>query len=77
MHGELFTLVSAEDPTRIFAWGMQITEADTRTAIVWRRDPENGQNTFGVHASAEAARRRFGLITPMEVVWESAALPTS
>ncbi|MCT2587073.1 hypothetical protein [Actinophytocola gossypii] len=69
VYGQLFTLVSADDPTLVFAWGMQVSEPDRRTAVVWRREPD-GQDILGLHASADAARERFSLVTPLDLVWE-------
>lgn len=64
-----FALVSADDPAKIFAYGLDIELASGREAVTFRREA-NGQSMFGVHNSAESAQRRFSLVTPLELVWE-------
>jgi uncharacterized protein (UPF0548 family) len=65
----LFALVSAEDHTQIFAYGLDIDLPSGREVITYRRD-QAGHSMFGVHQSMEAARRRFSMITPLDLVWE-------
>ncbi|WP_460406063.1 hypothetical protein [Actinophytocola sediminis] len=64
-----FALVSAQDRRLIFAFGMDIDLPSGREVITFRREA-SGKSTFGVYGSAEAARRRFSMITPLELVWE-------
>lgn len=64
-----FSLVSSEDHSRIFAYGLDIDLPSGREVITFRRD-SNGQGMFGVHRSVESARDRFSIITPLELVWE-------
>lgn len=64
-----FALVSAEDRNKIVAFGLDIDLPSGRDVVTFRRET-GGQSTFGVHRSVEAARVRFSLVTPVEVVWE-------
>lgn len=68
-----FSLVSAEDPDKVFAYGIDIELLSGREVVVFRRDP-GGQAMFGIHQSAESALRRYNLITPLELVWETDCL---
>ncbi|MDQ2583143.1 hypothetical protein [Saccharothrix yanglingensis] len=70
MEANLFSLVDAADSTRIFAWGMEIMEEDTTTAVVYRRDPVTGRTMLGQHRSAESALARYGRRVPLVLVWE-------
>ena len=68
---KLFTLRNAENLSEVFAVGVSIvSEEGDEEAVIYRRDPDNRGSTFGVHASPEAACKRFGLILPLEVVWQ-------
>jgi len=64
-----FALVNPDDRRMIFAFGMDIDLPSGREAITFRREA-SGHSTFGVHGSAEAAHRRFSMITPLELLWE-------
>lgn len=64
-----FALVSAEDRTRIFAYGLDIALGSSRDVITFRRD-SNGHTMFAVHQSVESALMRFSTITPLELVWQ-------
>jgi hypothetical protein len=75
MESALFTLVAAEDESKIFAFGISITDKSQKEAVIYRRDPGSGQTMFGVHASAEAACLRYSMITPLEVVWQTVDPP--
>ena len=70
MESALFHLVSAEDHSKVFAFGISITGDTGAEAVVYRRDPGSGHTLFGVHDSAEAARNRYSMITPLELVWQ-------
>lgn len=70
MEANLFSLVDPTDRTRIFAWGMEITEDERTDAVVYRRDPDNGRTFIGQHTSAESALRRYGKRIPLALVWE-------
>ena len=64
-----FTLVSSEDHSKVFAYGLEIrTGTKVDEAVTYRRDPQSGHTMFGVHTSAEAARGRFSMITPLDLV---------
>lgn len=66
MHSIPFTLVSTESPDRILAFGLEIVrDGNTIEAITYRREPHSGSTLFGVHASAESACHRYGIITPV------------
>lgn len=65
-----FALVSVEDRGKVFAYGMEIDLPAGREVVTFRRE-SGGQCLFGVHESAEGARRRFSVVTPLELVWES------
>jgi len=67
-----FALVCAGDHRKIFAYGMDIDLPSGREVVTFRRDP-GGQCLFGVHQSVEGARRRFSVVTPLELVWETGA----
>ncbi|MET0236097.1 MAG: hypothetical protein ABW224_15740 [Kibdelosporangium sp.] len=70
MEAQLFTLISAEDPSQIFAWGMEITAGDDTEAVVYRRDPLTQRTMFGVHNSAADALARYGNSRPLDLQWE-------
>ena len=79
MYGRLFTLVTIDDDSKVFAWGIEIdTEVagvrDTE-AVIYRKDPANGRTLFGLHDSAQAASDRWSSIVPVEVHWEESYLP--
>ena len=71
MDAQLFTLTNAEDPSQIFAWGMQITAGDDVEAVVYRRDPITRRTMFGVHNSAEDALARYGGSRDLALQWEN------
>lgn len=62
-----FALVSIEDRNRIFAFGLDI---DLPSEVITFRREADGRTTFGVHESAESARRRFSHVTPLELRWD-------
>ncbi|HEX2133397.1 MAG TPA: hypothetical protein VHH15_17755 [Actinophytocola sp.] len=66
-----FALVIAEDHDKVFAYGLDIALTSGREVITFRRDSD-GRSLFGTHQSAEAARRRFSSVTPLDLVWEPA-----
>jgi hypothetical protein len=74
VYGRLFTLVTIDDDSKIFAWGIEIdTDVDgvrDTEAIIYRKDPATGQTLFGLHDSAESASDRWSSIVPVEVNWE-------
>lgn len=70
MTATAFALVSAENRQKIFAYGLDIDLPSGREVVTFRRDG-SGHSTFGIHSSAEAARARFSLVTPVELVWEA------
>jgi hypothetical protein len=63
-----FALVSAEDNSRILAYGLDIDLPSGRDVITYRRDSD-GRNLFTVHQSMESARRRYNRITPVDLSW--------
>lgn len=66
-----FSLVSNESPNAIFAFGLELVhDGEQIEAVTYRRDPSSGQASFGVHASAEAACRRYGIVTPLTLRWQ-------
>lgn len=77
MHATLFSLVVADRPELVVAWGMEIaydenpdgTEPE-RKAIVCL-DVPNGEGTIATHTSAEAARDRWGMKVPLDIVWDA------
>lgn len=70
-----FALVSAGDQNQIFAYGLDIDLPSGRSVITFRRESD-GQQVFGTHRSAESARQRFSMVTPLELVWESCPCAT-
>jgi uncharacterized protein (UPF0548 family) len=64
-----FALVSAEDHTKVFAYGLDIDLPSGREVITFRRD-HAGHSMFGIHESVESACRRFSGIAPLELVWD-------
>lgn len=63
-----FAIVSAEDRTKIVAYGLDIELASGRDVVTFRRDSD-GRSMFSVHQSVESARLRFSALTPVELVW--------
>ncbi|WP_460392753.1 hypothetical protein [Actinophytocola sediminis] len=61
--------MSAENRDQIFAYGLDIDLPSGREVVTFRRD-HTGHSMFGVHQSVESARRRFSVVTPLELVWE-------
>jgi hypothetical protein len=64
-----FALVSAVDRDKIYAYGLDIDLASGREVVTFRREVD-GRKVFAVHRSVESARRRFSVVTPLELVWE-------
>lgn len=64
-----FALVSAEDHTRIFAYGLDIDLPSGHEVVTFRRDG-TGHSIFGIHTSVETALLRFSAVAPLELVWE-------
>ncbi len=81
MHGQLFTLVTIDDDSKVFAWGIEIAtsgeDGDDREAVIYRKDPATGKTLFGLHDSAQAASDRWSSIVPVEVRWEESYLPSA
>lgn len=73
MEGRLFTLVDAENELQVFAWGMEISTAYDREAIIYSRDPTTNQTFFGLHTTAESALKRYGKRRQLRLVWEDEA----
>lgn len=65
-----FALVSAEDRSRIVAYGLEIELASGRDVVTFRRDGD-GPGAFGAHRSIEAAVRRYAVLTPVELEWDT------
>jgi hypothetical protein len=70
MKGRLFTLVSAEDDTNIFAWGMEITTPTEQEAVTYCRNPVTNQTVFGLHRNAQSALLRYSTTLQLRLVWE-------
>ncbi|MGH3876120.1 MAG: hypothetical protein ACRDSK_03690 [Actinophytocola sp.] len=70
MYGRLFTLVTIDDDSQIFAWGIEIVSEDDREAVIYRKDPATSRTLFGLHDSAQAACERWSGIVPLEICWE-------
>ncbi len=79
VYGRLFTLVTIDDDSQVFAWGIEIvgavgspphTEAET-----YRTDPARPRTRCGVHDSAQAACDRWSSIVPLEICWEESYVP--
>lgn len=64
-----FSLVSAEDHDKVFAFGLDIELPSGREVITFRREAD-GRTAFGIHESPEAARQRFSRLVPLDLVWE-------
>lgn len=62
-----FALVSAEDSSRILAYGLDIDLPSGRDVITYCRD-SNGRNLFAIHRSVESAQRRYSLIAPVDLI---------
>ena len=75
MYGRLFTLVTIDDESKVFAWGLEIVTDDDLEAVIYRKDPDTGRTLFGVHDSAQAAAARWSGIVPVEVCWEESYVP--
>jgi len=65
-----FALVSAEDRSRIVAYGLDIELDSGRDVVTFRRDGD-GPGTFGAHRSIDSAMRRYALLTPVELEWDT------
>lgn len=76
MYGRLFTLVTIDDDSKVFAWGLEIETGDDLEAIIYRKDPDTGRTLFGVHDSAQAAADRWSSIVPVEISWEESYVPS-
>lgn len=78
MHASLFSLVVADDPDQVFAWGMEIASDGrqddelTRTAILYIGSPDD-KGRISTHASAEAACKRWSMVVPLTLVWDAEA----
>ena len=70
MYGRLFTLVTIDDDSKIFAWGIEIVSEDDNEAVIYRKDPATSRTLFGLHDSAQAACERWSGIVPLEICWE-------
>jgi GAF domain-containing protein len=72
MYPSAFSLVSAEDPSKIFAVGVEIVleEGEIESAVIYRREPD-GQSTIGVHRTAEAAQELFSRVIPLTLQREN------
>ncbi|OLF09139.1 hypothetical protein BLA60_21440 [Actinophytocola xinjiangensis] len=74
MHASLFSLVTADDPTVVFGWGMEIVDHqdgdESRKTIVHIGSPK-GQGTVSMHESAEHARNRWSMVVPVDIVWDA------
>jgi hypothetical protein len=68
--GRLFSLVTIDDDTKIFAWGIEITTSDDLEAVIYRKDPATSHALFGVHDSAQAACDRWSGIVPLRISWD-------
>ena len=77
MYGRLFTLVTIDDDSKVFAWGIEIDTEDDVEAVIYRKDPATGRTLFGVHDSAQAASDRWSSIVPVEVSWEESYRPSA
>lgn len=62
----LFTLVSTEDDSLIYAVGIDLGDE----AVTYRRDPVTGNTVFHLHASAEGAHRVLNRVTPLTLCWD-------
>jgi hypothetical protein len=67
MEATLFALVT--DEATLFAFGMEIVDGDHTEAVVYRRDPETRKTMFGIHDSAERAKRHYSRMVPVDVLW--------
>ncbi|MFD9733890.1 hypothetical protein [Umezawaea sp. NPDC059074] len=67
MEATLFALVT--DEAELFAFGMEITNGDHTEAVVYRRDPDTRKTMFGVHDSAERAKRHYSRMVPVDILW--------
>jgi hypothetical protein len=70
VYGRLFTLVTIDDDSQIFAWGIEIVSEDDMEAVIYRKDPTTSRTLFGLHDSAQAACERWSGIVPLEICWE-------
>jgi hypothetical protein len=71
VYGRLFTLVTIDDDSQIFAWGIEIVSEDDLEAVIYRKDPATSRTLFGLHDSAQAACDRWSGIVPLEICWEN------
>jgi hypothetical protein len=62
-----FALVSSDDHDKIVAYATEDRPPSGEDVVTFQRDA-NGLTTFGVHRSVETAHRRFGLVTPVDLV---------
>jgi hypothetical protein len=76
VYGRLFTLVTIDDDSNIFAWGIEIRSANDLEAVIYRKDPATGKTMFGLHDSAQAACDRWTSIVPLEIHWEDPETPS-
>lgn len=81
MYGRLFTLVTIDDDSQVFAWGIEIVgdegSPEDNEAVIYRKDPDTRRTLFGVHDSAQAACDRWSSIVPLEICWEESYVPSS
>jgi hypothetical protein len=74
MHASLFSLVTTEDPTIVFAWGMEIVDyvnGEERTKTILHIGPPNSSGTISTRVSAEKACARWSTIVPLDIVWDA------
>jgi hypothetical protein len=77
MYGQLFTLVTVEDDSKIFAWGIEIATEDDLEAVIYRKDPATARTLFGLHDSAQAACERWSSVVKLRIRWEESYLPSA
>lgn len=75
MHASLFSLVTTEDPSAVFAWGIEMVdylgdEEERRKTIVHLGGP-NGPGTISTHDTAEKACARWSKVVPLDIVWDA------
>ncbi|GAA3860832.1 hypothetical protein GCM10022243_28750 [Saccharothrix violaceirubra] len=70
MDASLFSLVSEDAPSLVFAWGMEIIDEDGTKAIIYRPATRTERSLIGKHDSAEAALRRWRRHFPLKLVWD-------
>lgn len=66
MYPQAFSLLSEEDPSLVFAFGLEIigNDGEINTAVTFRLG-DGGQHSFSVHESADRARATFSRVTPL------------